>query len=65
MWHNLRVARDKQPENTKSLEISGSNKSTVGPNEHRVTDNITRGCLVLESAVAGAPVTRRDREKEG
>ena len=62
--HDSRVAEDMQPENTKTLEISGSNKSTVGPNEHRVPANITRGYLVLESTVADAPVTRRAREKE-
>ena len=35
---------------TKQLEVTGSNKSTVGPNEHGQQRVITRGYLVLGSS---------------
>ena len=39
----------------KQLEITGSNKSAVGPNKHGELRVITRGCVVLKSIVTDAP----------
>ena len=48
---------------TKQLEITGSNKGAVGPNQHEERRVITRGYVVLESIVTDAPRTRWDRKR--
>ena len=57
------IGRGRVTLKTKQLEITGSNKGAVGPNQHEERRVITRDYVVLESIVTDAPRTRGDRKR--